>query len=180
MEFPSSDQQRVYGTLKGHRRFFSPRDDERLRQLKTDLQMMTWAQIAEIMPGFTARQLRERWCNYLCPSLKTSRWTDEEDRELMRLYAELGPLWGIIGRRMGNRSAPDIKNRFQAIRNRAERPPRKPKREQQEPIQSAPLFANILPELIVRTPRQPNEPPSDQLRVPSLGPVSFSIKSILV
>jgi hypothetical protein len=180
MELPSGDQQNIYGTLKGYRRFFSPQDDDTLRQLKTDLQTMTWAQIADLMPGFTARQLRERWCNYLCPSLKTSRWTDDEDLELMRLYAELGPLWGIIGRRMGNRSAPDIKNRFHAVRNRTEKSGRRPKREQQETIQSLSLFGNVIPELIVRARQQPREPPSDQLRTPTLGPVNFSIKSILV
>jgi hypothetical protein len=67
------------------------------------------------MPGFSPRQLRERLKNYLSPTLNTSSWTDDEDAELLRLHAELGRQWGIIARRMGNRSPPDVKNRFQAI-----------------------------------------------------------------
>jgi hypothetical protein len=33
----------------------------------------------------------------------------------MRLYAEIGPSWQMIGKRMGNRSPPDIKNHFKSL-----------------------------------------------------------------
>jgi hypothetical protein len=108
----------VCGILKGKRKFFSPGDDEMLRQLKNMEMPFTWTQIAECMPGFNARQLRERWTNYLSPVLKTSHWTEEEDVRLWELHERIGSRWGVIGAKMGNRAAPDVKNRFQALVNR--------------------------------------------------------------
>jgi hypothetical protein len=109
------------GLLKGQRRFFTVDDDRRLREFKNDPAGLSWINIAKLMPGFSPRQLRERWSNYLSPGLKTTSWTEEEDVELVQLHAELGPRWGIIGARMGNRSAPDTKNRFQALLHRSEK-----------------------------------------------------------
>jgi glycerophosphoryl diester phosphodiesterase len=102
MDGPEPPFSQVFRTLKGHRRFFSSEDDQRLRRLKSDCPSLPWAQMAELMPGFSPRQLRERWCNYLSPSLKTSGWMEDEDRELLRLYTELGPRWCVIRGRMGN------------------------------------------------------------------------------
>jgi hypothetical protein len=110
---------RIYGILKGHKRFFSPEDDAILRELKTNSPELPWAEISERMTGFTPRQLRERWCNYVSPTLKTSQWTESEDEILTRLYDEIGPRWGLIASHMGNRSVPDIKNRFQSMHNRS-------------------------------------------------------------
>jgi hypothetical protein len=112
---------RSYGVLKGNRRFFTTEDDELLRKLKNTTFPFTWAQISDCMPGFTARQLRERWCNYLSPTLKTGSWTEEEDEELMNLYREWGAKWGIIGTQLGNRAAPDIKNRYQRVKNKRDK-----------------------------------------------------------
>jgi hypothetical protein len=118
MSAPAPQPRHIYGTLKGDRRFFSVEDDQTLRQLKTINPDMTWMQLADQMPGFSPRQLRERWCNYLSPGLKTGSWTPDEDRELIRLQDELGPRWRVIGTYLGNRSAPDIKNRFHCIHQR--------------------------------------------------------------
>jgi hypothetical protein len=153
-------QGRVFGTLRGCRRFFSGDDDDTLRRLKSDASSLSWSQIAELMPGFSARQLRERWCNYLSPTLKTSSWTEDEDRQLLKLYAELGPRWGLIGGRMGNRSAPDTKNRFQTVRNRVQRGMQ---------AGAAPV---MLPPLAPR--------PANKGVKPFDGLADFSIKGILV
>jgi myb proto-oncogene protein len=109
---------KTYGKLKGFRRFFTPDDDIELCNLKRTLPNEPWTLLVQRMPGFNLRQLRERWCNYLCPKLKTTPWTAEEDRQLMQLYETIGCHWGIIGAHMGGRAAPDIKNRFQSLRNR--------------------------------------------------------------
>jgi hypothetical protein len=113
----SSDRssRRIYGTMKGHKRFFSAEDDSTLRSIKVACPQISWSEVSERMRGFSARQLRERWCNYLSPSLNVNAWTAEDDQELLRLHAQLGPSWGVIGTRMGNRSAPDIKNRFHLL-----------------------------------------------------------------
>jgi hypothetical protein len=178
----NTKQPGVYGTLKGHRRFFSPEDDQRLRQLKSDPVPRTWSQIADRMPGFTARQLRERWCNYISPTLKTSRWTDEEDRELLRLHGELGPRWGVIGGRLGNRSAPDIKNRFQSLRNRFEKSSVRPPTERPPPRMEPAVFGARLPDLNARGGPTDPKPDDESGRDPqprSAEPENYSIKSIL-
>jgi hypothetical protein len=104
--------------IRDHKRFFSAEDDNMLRRLKSLPSERSWAQIADLMPPFTPRQLRERWINYLSPTIKWSTWTDVDDTELLRLYDELGPRWGAIGTQMGQRSASTVKNRWHAIKNR--------------------------------------------------------------
>jgi hypothetical protein len=184
MEKPERSPRKLYGTLKGHRRFFSFEDDQLLRQFKTDSLTRSWAEISQLMPGFSARQLRERWSNYLSPSLKTTSWTEAEDAELLRWHAELGPRWGVIGARMGNRSPPDIKNRFQSLRNRSERSFRTLRRETPEPMFAPPppqmasvlqIDVRTLPPLIgrARAPRETTMPAPD-------CPTDFSIKSFLI
>jgi hypothetical protein len=121
---------RVFGILKGNRRFFSDEDDQFLRQYKAAVPELSWADIASHMPGFSPRQLRERWCNYLCPNLNLSQWTDEDDARLLQLHQQYGPAWRTIGTIMGNRSSPDVKNRFQSMRNKHERETKRSHRKQ--------------------------------------------------
>jgi hypothetical protein len=175
------DVLRLFGTLKGHRRFFSPEDDQMLRRLKEESLSVTWGQIADRMPGFNVRQIRERWCNYLSPELKKNGWTEDEDRELMRLYAEVGPRWGIIGGRMGNRSAPDIKNRFQSVHNRTENSLRKTKRQIQSdrPQPMEVVNTRVFAPLIRRTGIDDIQGKRQHHVAPPHGPCDFSIKSIL-
>jgi hypothetical protein len=172
------DAPHLFGTLKGHRRFFSSEYDQTLRRLKAESSSVTWAQIADRMPGFNARQIRERWCNYLNPELKTNGWNEDEDCELMRLYAELGPRWGIIGGRMGNRSAPDIKNRFQSVRNRNEKSLRKAKREMQ-PDRPQPRSAVNTRVFAPPVRRRGIEERREHHLPPPQARSDFSIKSIL-
>jgi hypothetical protein len=166
---------RIYGTLKGHRRFFSSEDDKILRSLKESEPLITWAEISERMPGFTPRQLRERWCHYLSPSLNMAEWTPEEDDQLLALHTELGSQWGTIGVRMGNRSAPDVKNRFQSLRHRRERSRRSARRTAsarvKESVIETPQVTEDLPE--PRPPGQKEKPPPDKS-------AEFSISSILI
>jgi hypothetical protein len=165
------------GVLKGRRRFFSPEDDRALRQLKTSFPAMSWPEITEHMPGFTPRQVRERWCNYLSPELKTAAWTSQEDAELLRLHSELGSRWGLIGNCMGNRSAPDIKNRYQAIRRRSRKRPKSSTK------------AASKPEKATATPKPPgqavkkiavvDEPRPKQTQTPPDSATEFLIQNIL-
>jgi hypothetical protein len=108
----------VHQSFKGHRTFFSAADDNALCAFKAAYPSASWRDIARMFPAFTPRQLRERWHNYLCPTIKTSCWTDADDRQLIRLYNEFGRSWKAIAKCMGNRSPPDVKNRFRAVQNR--------------------------------------------------------------
>jgi hypothetical protein len=167
MDRPLPTPVRIYGTLKGHKRFFSAEDDNILRSLKESCPAITWPEVSDRMPGFTSRQLRERWSHYLSPTLKTAEWTPEEDEELWRLHAELGSRWGNIGARMNNRSAPDVKNRYQTLRNH-----RRPKRQKRA----------VLPQENDEPPgpAPPPPPPGQKEKDPPDKSTEFSIRNILV
>jgi DNA-binding transcriptional MerR regulator len=122
-------QRRVFGMQKGNRRFFSEEDDQTLRRFKSMKPELSWTSISEQMPGFSPRQLRERWYNYLSPSLNTADWTSADDANLLELHESIGPRWGEIGRIMGNRAGVDIKNRFQSVWNKRQQEIRNRRRE---------------------------------------------------
>jgi hypothetical protein len=97
---------------------FLPADDEQLRHLVEALGQTDWSAIADRMPGKNARQCKERWVNYLAPSLSTAAWTLEEDFLLIRKYAELGAKWVQIAAFFPNRTDSMIKNRFNKLQRR--------------------------------------------------------------
>jgi hypothetical protein len=72
----------------------------------------SWQEIASALTKRKARQVHERYINYLSPDLKTGAWTEEEDAQLVRLVKELGPLWSKIAERLPGRSQSAIKNRY--------------------------------------------------------------------
>jgi hypothetical protein len=74
-----------------------------------------WETIARLIPGRTARQCRERWQLYLCPSVNRGPWTPEEDRLLLDKYLELGPRWTVLCQFFENRSFNNVKNRWNSV-----------------------------------------------------------------
>lgn len=91
---------------------FSRKDDDMLRRLVKEFGQKNWIAIAEKMEGRTPRQCRERWINYVNPSIKKRSWTKEEDKLLEKKYEELGPKWKIIKTFFQHRSTNMIKNRL--------------------------------------------------------------------
>jgi hypothetical protein len=173
MATPPEPPWHSFGILKGHRRFFSPDDDQTLRQLKASFPALSWPEIAGHMPGFTPRQVRERWCNYLAPDLKTDDWASDEDAELVRLHTELGPRWGLIGNCMGNRSGPDIKNRYQTIRLRSRKQSKDSAKSEMNQTNSKPVDSAEKKIAVVDDPRP------KQKETPPNSTTEFSIKNIL-
>jgi hypothetical protein len=185
MSLPRQVPGRVFGVLKGNRRFFSPEDDQILRQLKRASPELSWEQLSKCMPGFTARQLRERWRNYLSPALNTTTWTDADDLRLLDLHNEFGPKWGIIGSFMDNRPAPDIKNRFQLVRNRRDRERRTNPTNPDPPILGIRGVHSFPPPPIHKSlsdAQDRRKAESGGAKPPEDGPglVDFSIKSLLL
>jgi hypothetical protein len=91
---------------------FTQSEDERLRTLVNQLGNRHWETIAQLMPGRTARQCRDRYKNYLLDSLVSSTWRPEEDQILRQRFAELGPKWVEISKSLQGRSGNDVKNRW--------------------------------------------------------------------
>jgi hypothetical protein len=77
-----------------------------------------WSLIATAMPGRTARQCRERWNNYVNPSLNNEEWTDDEDALLLEKFREFGPKRHLIARYFKGRARNKIRNRIFAMQRR--------------------------------------------------------------
>jgi hypothetical protein len=97
---------------------FTAADDEQLRELVEQFGDSDWLLISDQMNGRNARQCRERWINYLAPSLNNGPWTPEEDMLLLQKYRELGCKWVHIAKFFPQRTDAMVKNRFNRIQRR--------------------------------------------------------------
>ena len=95
-------QQPFYAVLPIHappapnsRKKFSSEEDKRLKELVELHGAKNWDKIAELMPGRTGRQCRDRYRNYLIPGFK-----------------EFGPQWAKMTPFFHGRSANSLKNRW--------------------------------------------------------------------
>jgi hypothetical protein len=73
---------------------------------------LSWDAIAAAIGGRSARQCRERYVNYLSPTIRHAPWSEAEDMLLVEKIAELGHTWAAIGRFFGGRTESDVKNRW--------------------------------------------------------------------
>ena len=74
-----------------------------------------WRQISISMQTRTPRQCRERYQNYLSPTVNRSAWTKEEDSILMAQFAIYGPKWNYISKSIPGRTGNCARNRWQSI-----------------------------------------------------------------
>lgn len=86
----------------------------------------SWANVALAFNGTReSKQCRERWMEYIDPSLHHGRFTDEEDEALRRYQSDLGNQWKDIAAALSadfpRRSGTAIKVRFYALENRRKR-----------------------------------------------------------
>jgi len=73
-----------------------------------------WADLAPQLPGRTGKQIRDRWVNYLNPSINRLPFSREDDIKLWEGHAELGKRWVEVSCKVFNseRSENHIKNRW--------------------------------------------------------------------
>lgn len=94
------------------RRKFTPLEDETLKRLVFEFGSYNWAKISDLMPGRSAKQCRDRYCNYLSAPHSNYPWTPEEDEVLLSLLPLVGPKWVEISRHIPGRSGNNTKNRW--------------------------------------------------------------------
>jgi hypothetical protein len=94
------------------RRKFSPSEDDTLLQLVAKHGAYNWPQIAHHLPGKTGRQCRDRFANYLVPTLNHAPWSAAEDFLLTQKFRQLGPHWSQIASYLPGRSSNSVKNRW--------------------------------------------------------------------
>jgi hypothetical protein len=91
-----------------------------------DIGSDNWAAVAELFPNRNARQCRDRWSNYLSPSVENGPWTADEEELLIKKHAELGTAWKYITRFFPTRTDINIKSRWQQIQRRQRKVPEVP------------------------------------------------------
>ena len=81
-----------------------------------------WAKLAILLPGRIGKQCRERWNNYLDPSVQKTGWTEEEDQKLIEYHKQYGNAWTKIASFFKGRTDNCVKNRWNStIKRRLER-----------------------------------------------------------
>jgi hypothetical protein len=91
---------------------FTPLEDQRLRDLVSEHGQTDWGKISSLLGTRCARQCRERYRNYLDPTLRQEPWTGDEDQLLFEKFAEFGPKWALIQQFFDGRSEANVKNRW--------------------------------------------------------------------
>lgn len=86
-------------------------DDMRLKQLVESYDS-NWPKVAEHFPGQSVEALQTRWMNKLDPLIKRTRWTAEEDSQVVKLYTEHGGNWKLMAQRLPGRPPNAIKTRY--------------------------------------------------------------------
>jgi hypothetical protein len=107
------------GRWAGSRKKFTAEEDELLRRLVSTNAEKSWNEIASMMRGRTARQVRERYQHYLNPSVNVGWWSSEEDALLLQMFEVYGPQWSVLRQFFNGRSCVNIKNRWTTLVSQA-------------------------------------------------------------
>jgi hypothetical protein len=94
------------------RRPFTPHEDAALIVLIGSNSDVNWDDVARRTDSPSARQRRERWVEYLAPTLRSDPWTEAEDQLLIGKINDLGHCLAAISHCFNGRSENDVKNRW--------------------------------------------------------------------
>jgi hypothetical protein len=117
--------QRWHRTLKKKvgvvRRCWTSEEDEMLQRAIRDtrakigkeaLSAAEWRTVAELLPGKSSKQCRKRWTHVLDPTLKKTKWSEEENEVLCRAHGDLGNRWAAIARLLPGRTELHVRDRW--------------------------------------------------------------------
>ena len=105
---------------------WSSEEDIRLSEIIPRLGTQSWVDIAKELvdamkthhgqdpkgPQRTCKQCRQRWTNFLDPTVRRAHWTKEEDDKILEMVKLYGHKWSDISRQLNGRSEALVKNRW--------------------------------------------------------------------
>ena len=104
--------------LTGWCKFTKQEDQKLLKLVKAQGKSINWKDISLDMQTRTPRQCRERYQNYLKPSIDFSKWTEEEDQQILSLVKKYGSKWNTLAKQMHGRTGNAVRNRYQVLMRR--------------------------------------------------------------
>ena len=117
-----NDQPSNEGNIQNtKRKLFTKEEDNLLTMAAFKFNQGSWNDIAKFVPGRTPKQCRDRWTNYLQPSLKFDPWKNSEDKNLISLVKSNGTHWKKMKRYFPGRSTNSLKNRWHWLMNNQEK-----------------------------------------------------------
>lgn len=135
------------------RQKFTAEEDARLIELVRIHGNKAWKKIASIMKTRTTRQCRERYINYLSPSVTNGPWSAEEDQLLIEKVQEMGPKWSKIVKFFTSRSDVNIKNRYALFVSKGKAPAlQKIPREKKEKTDKPAPIQEKVPQVVPNNP----------------------------
>ena len=90
------------------RRLFGAEDDKHLEEIISNKDFNGWKSVAKQMPGFSPKQLRDRWHNYISPKNKFGPWTEEEDSIILDVISKNGKHWDLLASMLPHRTTSQI------------------------------------------------------------------------
>ncbi|CAK73222.1 unnamed protein product (macronuclear) [Paramecium tetraurelia] len=103
--------QQLHPDQSTSRQLWSPEEDEQLQELVQKFGKK-WSKICTVMNWRTGKQVRERYLNQLQGTINQEKWTEEEDKLILKLYKKFGTKWSYISSFLNGRPENMVKNRF--------------------------------------------------------------------
>ena len=128
--FPNFQKLQTIGHKPHPKSKFTAQEDEKLRQIVSEIGENDWAAVSKRMGNRNMRQCKERWTNYLSPNVKVLPWTPEDDKKLEALHEEFGAKWVRISQFFPSRTDTNIKSRWMVLQRQKRRLENKSKQAQ--------------------------------------------------
>ena len=117
MQLNGQNQTKSYHHGKKH--VFCKEEDEMILRLVQKYGTLNWKQIACHLKNRTARQIRERYENFIAPGINKLPWIQAGDDLLIQLHNCLGGQWKLMSLYFNNRPPVSLKNRYNALKRKS-------------------------------------------------------------